>query len=85
MLDNDEVRDLGITISLECNYKSHVSKVISKINQRVGYLLRTFKTRNLDFMKWAWKVYIQPIADYCSQLWGPSFGPDLKRIEHTLK
>ena len=36
-------------------------------------------------MKWAWKIYIQPIADYCSQLWGPSYGPDLKRLENTLK
>ena len=68
MLDNEEVRDLGITISPECNYKSHISKVISKINQRVGYFLRTFKSRSLDFMKWAWKVYVQPLADYCSQL-----------------
>ena len=85
MIDNDEVRDLGVIISPDCNYKSHISKVISKINQRVGYILRTFKNRNLDFMKWAWKVYIQPLADYCSQLWGPSYGPELKRIENTLK
>ena len=34
-------------------------------------------------MKWAWKVYIQPISDYCSQLWGPSYGPELKRIENN--
>ena len=85
MIDNDEVRDLGVIITPDCDYKSHISKVISKINQRVGYILRTFKNRNLDFMKWAWKVYVQPLADYCSQLWGPSNGPELKRIENTLK
>ena len=85
MIDNDEVRDLGVIISPDCNYKSHISKVISKINQRVGYILRTFKNRNLDFMKWAWKVYIQPLADYCSQLWGPASGSDLKRLENTLR
>ena len=85
MLDNDEVRDLGVIISPDGSYKAHISKTISKINQRVGYLLRTFKNRSLDFMRWAWKTYVQPIADYCSQLWGPSSGSDLKRLEHTLK
>ena len=39
----------------------------------------------MTFMKWAWKVYIQPIADYCSQLWGPSNGADLRRLENTFK
>ena len=33
----EEVRDLGVTISQEGNYKSHIAKVISKINQKVGY------------------------------------------------
>ena len=65
MLDNDEVRDLGVIISPDGLYKTHISKTILKINQRVGYLLRTFKNRSKYFMKWAWKTYLQPLADYC--------------------
>ena len=48
-------------------------------------ILRTFTNRSLEFMKFSWKTYVQPIADYCSQLWGPSHGSDLKWLENTLK
>lgn len=83
--DSEEVRDLGIYITPEVNFKFHISKVISKVNQRIGYLLRSFKCRKPEFMKWCWKNYIQPIIDYCSQLWGPVTGSELNRLENTLK
>ena len=60
MIDNEEVRNLGLIISPNGSYKAHISKTISKINLRVGYILRTFKTRSMTFMKWAWKVYVSP-------------------------
>jgi len=66
-------------------FRRHISKVITKVNQRVGYFLRSFQTRTPEFMKWAWKCYIQPIIDYSSQLWGPVAGGDLKRLENTFK
>ena len=68
--DSDDVRDLGIHITPDATFKFHISKVISQVNQRIGYLLRTFNCRAPEFMRWCWKNYIQPIIDYCSQLWG---------------
>ena len=53
MIDNDEVRDLGVIISPDGSYKAHISKTISKINQRIGYILRAFKNRSITLMKWA--------------------------------
>ena len=40
---SEEVRDLGVTISHEVNYKSHIAKVISKINQKIGFFYGLFK------------------------------------------
>ena len=60
-------------------------KVISKVNQGVGYFLKTFRNRSADFMRFSWKCYVQPIIDYCSQMWGPTGGDDLQRLENTLK
>ena len=48
-------------------------------------LLRTFNNRSIEFMKFCWKVYIQPLIDYASQLWAPSSGPWLKKLENILK
>ena len=58
MINNDEVRYLGVIISSDGTYKAHISKTISKINQRVGYLLRTLHSRSIEFMKWAWKTWV---------------------------
>ena len=36
-------------------------------------------------MKFVWVTYIQPKIDYCSQLWGPTSGKNLTKIENLLK
>ena len=36
-------------------------------------------------MRFIWKVYITPVIDYCSQLYAPTFGPLLMKLENTLK
>ena len=56
--DSDEVRDLGVIISPDGSYNCHINRVITKVNQRIGYFLRTFRCRTLEFMKWTWKCYI---------------------------
>ena len=47
--------------------------------------LRTFSNRDVDFMKFTWKTYIQPILDYASQLWSPVEGELLYKMESLLK
>ena len=79
------VQDLGITISSDGTFNSHISNIISKLNQRIGLILRTFNNRSPEFMKFCWKVYLQPILDYGSQLWAPAGGPWLKKLENILK
>ena len=48
-------------------------------------ILRTFCNRSLEFMKFAWKTYIQPILDYASQVWAPIEGGLLYKLESLLK
>jgi len=81
----DEVKDLGIVISPDGSFHKHIAYIISKVNQRVGMLLRTFNNRSIEFMKFCWMTYIQPIIDYGSQLWAPYNGSILRKLENTLK
>ena len=85
LVQASEVRDLGVIITPDSNFTNHISKVISMVNQRVGYFLRTFSSREPEFIKWIWKNYVQPIIDYSSQLWAPASGGALTRLENTLK
>ena len=48
-------------------------------------LLRTFTNRDLGFMKFSWKTYVQPIWDYASQVWSPIEGGLLYKFESLFK
>ena len=82
---SEAVRDLGVIISPDGSYQKHITKIISKVNQKIGFFLRTFNCREAKFMVFGWKNYIQPVLDYCSQLRGPTSGVDLQRLKNTLK
>jgi len=82
---SNDVRDLGVQISADGSYTDHISKVINKMKQRIGFILRTFTSRDPYLLKQLWKIYIQPLADYCSQLWSPREGGLLIRLESILE
>ena len=52
---------------------------------KIGWLLRNFHCRRPDFMKFLWLNYIQPKIYYWSQLYSPSSGPQLARLENLLR
>ena len=82
---SDVVRDLGVYVNYNWSYNEHVKIVYSKAKQRINMLLRTFMCRTVEFMRFCWKTYIQPILDYCSQVWGPTGGSQLLKLESLLR
>lgn len=79
------LRDLGIIMNDQATWKNHVDKVCSQVNQKAGWVLRTFRCRTTSFMKQMWKSLIQGHIDYCSQLWQPLQSGELQRIENLQK
>ena len=67
-----EVVDLGITISEDLSYKTHISNIVSKAYSRQSILFRGFVTRDLLFMRKAFVTYIRPIVEYDTPLWNPT-------------
>ena len=61
ILENSVVRDLGVQMCPNLNYNEQISKIYSKTSQRAGLLLRTFKNRTYEHMKFLWKTYLQPL------------------------
>ncbi len=41
---------------------------------------RTFRSREQVLMLTVWKAFIQPILDYCSQLWSPYKKGDIQEL-----
>ena len=49
-------------------FSDHIDLICSKVKQKSGWILGTFKCRQPYFLKTLWKQLIQPHFDYCSQL-----------------
>ena len=48
--EKETVRDLGILMDNKLNFKAQQANVISKTNKKSGWVLRTFKSRQVDFI-----------------------------------
>ena len=82
---NNSLRGLGIIMSNDGAFSSHVEVVCGKVKQKSSWILRTFQSRNTWFMKYMWKTLVQCHIDYCSQLYLPGKPADLERLENLQR
>ena len=79
------MKDLGVTLSSNGNFKEHIKNVLSTANQLCGWVLRTFHTRKALPMMTLWKTLIRSRLDYCCQLWCPSKKGDVQALEQLQR
>ena len=80
-----EVRDLGILLDDDLRFKHHISQITTKAYQRIAVIFRGFCTRNETFLMRAYKTYIRPILEYCTQIWNPYLIGEIVEIEKVQK
>jgi len=79
--EKEFVKDLGVIMSNNGGFTTHIDKVVQTTNSLVGWILRTFKTRDVQTMLTLWKTLCLSKLDYCSQLWSPTKKGDIQKIE----
>ena len=77
----EKVKDLGVIMNDQATVKDHIEKALSKARQKMGWILRTFRTRNKWFMKHMFKNLVLSHIDYCSQLWMPVDADNIHSLE----
>ena len=75
--EKPHLRDLGVEISADLSFSTHIFKMVTAASRLSGWGLRSFKRRGVSVMSTLWKCIIQPGLDYCSQLWTPNFSRTL--------
>jgi ribonuclease P/MRP protein subunit RPP40 len=65
------VKDLGVLMDRLGNFGPQRAKANAKAKQKAGWILRTFRSRDLTTMRTLWNSLVRPHQDYCSQLWSP--------------
>ena len=52
------VKDLGVILTEDTRFESHIEKVSKTVRQKIGWIMRTFYTRNTKHLKHLWKTLV---------------------------
>ena len=83
-LENVEsIKYLGVTITSDLRWKTHVSNVCTKANRTLGFLRRNLYSCPQEVKEAAYKGLVRPVLDYGSS--GPPRGSSPGRIRKRAK
>jgi hypothetical protein len=81
----EEIKDLGVLFTNNLNFSDHITSVIVKAKQRLFLLHKSFLTKDAEILIKAYKTYVLPILEYCSQIWSPHHVNDINRLESVQR
>ena len=77
----DELRDLGVTMSADLSWDSHIGKVVSRGRSSAFWVMSVFGSREEEVMMTFYKSFVRSQLEYCSLLWHPQKIGDIELIE----
>ena len=69
--DFKESKYLGVTLSSNLTWNTHICNITGKANKLLGFLQRNLKVRNETTKENAYKVIVRLNLEYCSTVWSP--------------
>ena len=79
------IRDLGVYISDDLKWQSHIEKIVKKASLTSYQILKCCKSRNIWTLKKLLTTYIRPQLEYNTSVWSPYLQRDIKRVESVQK
>ena len=80
-----EVLDLGVTFNSKLNFSDHISSIICKAKQKLFLVKKMFVSKNPNILIMAFKTYVIPLLEHCSQIWNPHIVADVRRLESVQR
>ena len=83
----EKIKYLGVTITNDLIWNTHVSNICTKANRTLGFLRRNLAACPLDVKESAYKGLVRPILKYSSSVWDPTayfFKMNLRRIGRKI-
>ena len=72
VLENvDNIKYLGVTITNDLKWNTHISNICTKANRTLGFLRRTLFSCPQNVKEAAYKGMMRPILEYGSSVWDP--------------
>ena len=67
----ESIKYLGVTITSDMRWNTHVSNVCTKANRTIGFLRRNLYSCPQEVKEAAYKGLVLPVLDYGSSVWDP--------------
>ena len=64
--------DLGVTITCDLSFQTHINNIVAKALQRNSVFFRGFISRKLNLCRKTFITYIRPLLEYNSVVWNPT-------------
>ena len=77
----DAAKYLGVTISKDLSWNSHINNITSTANKTLGFVKRNVVTKNKDIKTMAYNSLVRPQVEYASAVWSPSTKENINKIE----
>ena len=71
---------LGVTISDDLSWSTHIDNITKSANQTLGFLKRNIRIHNKDLKSVAYKTLVRPQVEYASTIWPPTL-PLIYKVE----
>ena len=65
------IKYLGVTITSDLRWNTHVSNVCTKANRTLGFLRRNLHSCPQEVKEAAYKGLVHPVLDYGNSVWDP--------------
>ena len=79
--EKDMVKDLGVIMTSDAVFGTHVGQVVKRCRMQMGWILRTFTGREELPMITLYRSLLLPLLEYCCQLWHPWKRSEAKSLE----
>jgi len=79
--ETTEEKDLGIWINNDLKFSTHVAKAVSKANQILGLIRRSFTHIDCQLMKLLFTALVRPHLEYGNVIWHPFLQKDIQMLE----
>ena len=74
-------KDLGIHITADLRWKTHIETIAAKANRILGMLVKTFANRDVDIWKKLYVSLVRPHLEFASTVWSPYLLGDIEMLE----
>ena len=77
----DTAKYLGVTISKDLNWNSHIENIIVRANRTFGFVKRNIKTKKQEIRTIAYNTLVRPQVEYASAVWNHYTKENINKIE----